>query len=65
MAGAFIRSEDDHIAGPWSIADVDLALMLKRLVLNGDAVPAPLAATENSLRAAAWPASDSGVGVGR
>ncbi|MBO0989683.1 glutathione transferase, partial [Delftia sp. SD083] len=38
VAGAFIRSEDDHIAGPWSIADVDLALMLNRLVLNGDAV---------------------------
>lgn len=44
VAGAFIRSEDDHIAGPWSIADVDLALMLNRLVLNGDAVPALLAA---------------------
>ena len=44
VAGAFIRSEHDHIAGAWSIADVDLALMLNRLVLNGDAVPAPLAA---------------------
>jgi len=27
----------------WCIADVDLALMLNRLVLNGDAVPARLA----------------------
>jgi glutathione S-transferase len=27
----------------WSIADVDLALMLNRLVLNGDPVPARLA----------------------
>jgi glutathione S-transferase len=44
VAGAFIRAEDDHIAGQWSIADVDLALMLNRLVLNGDEVPAPLAA---------------------
>ncbi len=30
--------------GEWCIADVDLALMLNRLVLNGDAVPPHLAA---------------------
>jgi len=29
--------------GSWSIADVDLALMLNRLALNGDAVPEKLA----------------------
>jgi glutathione S-transferase len=31
-----------NLFGPWSIADVDLALMLNRLVLNGDEVPAAL-----------------------
>lgn len=34
----------DHLLGSWSIADVDLALMLNRLVLHGDTVPAGLAA---------------------
>ena len=29
--------------GEWSIADADLALMLNRLVLNGDAVPERIA----------------------
>ena len=33
-----------HLFDDWCIADVDLALMLNRLVLNGDAVPARLAA---------------------
>ncbi|WP_133748827.1 glutathione transferase [Pseudomonas sp. LP_7_YM] len=32
----------EYVFGEWSIADVDLALMLNRLVLNGDAVPALL-----------------------
>ena len=32
-----------HLFGDWSIADTDLALMLNRLVLNGDPVPARLA----------------------
>lgn len=32
-----------NLFGAWSIADVDLALMLNRLVLNGDAVPPALA----------------------
>ncbi|MBY0572510.1 MAG: glutathione transferase [Undibacterium sp.] len=33
----------DYLCGDeWCIADVDLALMLNRLVLNGDAVPADL-----------------------
>lgn len=36
------RDEREHIAADWSIADVDLATMLARLVLNGDPVPAPL-----------------------
>ena len=34
---------EEHLCGPWCIADVDLALMLNRLVLAGDAVPARLA----------------------
>lgn len=33
----------DNLFGQWSIADVDLALMLNRLVLSGDDVPPPLA----------------------
>ena len=32
-----------HLFDDWCIADADLALMLNRLVLNGDAVPARLA----------------------
>ncbi len=32
----------EHLFGQWSIADVDLALMLNRLVLNGDVVPPAL-----------------------
>jgi glutathione S-transferase len=32
-----------HLFGAWSIADADLALMLNRLVRNGDEVPARIA----------------------
>lgn len=32
-----------HLCGEWCIADTDLALMLNRLVMAGDAVPAALA----------------------
>jgi glutathione S-transferase len=32
----------DSLFGQWSIADVDLAMMLQRLVAHGDAVPEPL-----------------------
>ncbi|MCA3783732.1 MAG: glutathione S-transferase, partial [Burkholderia sp.] len=32
-----------HLFGEWSIADVDLAVMLNRLVLNDDPVPQRLA----------------------
>lgn len=31
-----------YLFGDWSIADVDLAVMLNRLILNGDSVPAEL-----------------------
>ena len=33
----------EHLFGAWSIADVDLALMLNRLALNGDPLPTRLA----------------------
>jgi glutathione S-transferase len=42
-ASALLAHGGDHLFGRWSIADVDLALMLNRLVLNGDAVPQHLA----------------------
>jgi glutathione S-transferase len=29
----------DNLFGGWSIADVDLAMMLQRLIAHGDAVP--------------------------
>jgi glutathione S-transferase len=33
----------DHLFGEWSIADLDLAMMLQRLVTHGDSVPQRLA----------------------
>jgi glutathione S-transferase len=42
-AEALLPAGQAHLCGDWSIADADLALMLNRLVLNGDAVPAQLA----------------------
>ncbi|WP_287461821.1 glutathione transferase, partial [Accumulibacter sp.] len=43
-AGELLAHGDDHLCGDaWCIADVDLALMLNRLLLNGDAVPDALA----------------------
>jgi glutathione S-transferase len=43
-ANALLESAESTIAGTgtWSIADTDLALMLNRLVLNGDEVPRKL-----------------------
>ncbi len=35
--------DGEHLFGQWCIADTDLALMLNRLVLNGDPVPERLA----------------------
>ena len=40
---ALLPAEGEHLFGEWSIADVDLALMLSRLVLHGDPVPEKLA----------------------
>jgi len=39
-----LADRDDSLFGTWSIADVDLSLMLNRLVLHGDDVSEPLAA---------------------
>lgn len=43
-AGALIGAGRENLFDDWCIADTDLAMMLNRLVLNGDEVPAPLAA---------------------
>jgi glutathione S-transferase len=40
---ALLAPHATNLFGEWCIADVDLALMLKRLVLNGDTVPGRLA----------------------
>ena len=42
-AESLLPPGDAHLFDDWCIADVDLALMLNRLALNGDAVPAQLA----------------------
>jgi glutathione S-transferase len=42
-AQALLAHGGEYLFERWCIADVDLALMLNRLVLNGDAVPARLA----------------------
>lgn len=42
-AGALLSDGRANLFGEWSIADTDLALMLNRLVLNGDEVPEALA----------------------
>lgn len=39
VADSLLHDGCEHLFGAWSIADTDLALMLNRLVLNGDAVP--------------------------
>jgi glutathione S-transferase len=44
VADHLLQDGADHLFGGWSIADTDLAIMLNRLVANGDAVPAHLAA---------------------
>jgi glutathione S-transferase len=43
-AQALLSGGSGHLFGEWSIADVDLALMLNRLVLHADPVPENLAA---------------------
>jgi glutathione S-transferase len=43
-ANALLGDRSDNLFGEWCIADVDLSLMLNRLVLNGDPVPPNLVA---------------------
>ena len=43
-AEALLPIGAENLCGRWSIADLDLALVLNRLVLNGDSVPARLVA---------------------
>jgi glutathione S-transferase len=44
IAGRFLPEGAEHVAGDFTIADADLALMLQRLVSNGDPCPDRLAA---------------------
>ncbi|KTB66817.1 glutathione S-transferase [Pseudomonas fluorescens] len=41
-AQALLAGNPPYLFGEWCIADVDLAVMLNRLILNGDSVPAEL-----------------------
>ena len=41
-AQALLAGNAQNLFGEWSIVDMDLAVMLNRLVLNGDSVPAEL-----------------------
>lgn len=43
VAGQLLPPGRDHLFAQWSIVDVDLALMLNRLRLNGDVLPQRLA----------------------
>lgn len=43
FADSLLPQGAEHLFGDWSIADTDLGVMLGRLVLNGDEVPARLA----------------------
>ncbi len=38
-AQTLLDNHSDYLCGHWTIADTDLALMLNRLILNGDQVP--------------------------
>jgi glutathione S-transferase len=44
IADELLQNGSKNLFGDWCIADTDLALMLNRLVLNGDVVPEKLAA---------------------
>ncbi|WP_137804854.1 glutathione transferase [Pseudomonas sp. G(2018)] len=43
VADRLLQEGAEYLFGDWSIADTDLAIMLNRLVANGDPVPARLA----------------------
>lgn len=42
-ADRLLKPGSDNLFGSWSIADVDMAMMLNRLILHGDSVPERLA----------------------
>jgi len=42
VAGSLLKNGSENLFGEWCIADMDLAVMLYRLVFNGDEVPAKL-----------------------
>lgn len=42
VASTLLAGGNENLLGQWCIADVDLALMLNRLVMHGDPVPGPL-----------------------
>jgi glutathione S-transferase len=44
VASALVSDGSESAFGSWSIADADLAMVLQRLVANGDPVPEPLRA---------------------
>jgi glutathione S-transferase len=46
-AQTLLGSRSDDLFGEWCIADLDLAIMLNRLILHGDPVPSPLVAFAN------------------
>jgi glutathione S-transferase len=62
-AEALLTPGSDYLCGTWSLADVDLALMLNRLVANGDPVPERLAAYVR--RQWAHPAVQAWAAIGR
>jgi glutathione S-transferase len=43
VAGQLLKAGAEHLFGDWSIADTDLAIMLNRLLANGDPMPVQLA----------------------
>lgn len=43
VADRLLEEGTEHLFGDWSIADTDLAIMLNRLLANGDPMPARLA----------------------
>jgi glutathione S-transferase len=44
VADSLLADDAQHLFGQWCIADTELALMLNRLVMNGDSVPEKLRA---------------------
>lgn len=39
VSNSFLHNNQEYIFGSWSIVDLELSLMLHRLILNGDTVP--------------------------